>query len=74
MDADYRIEENETDVITKLLDYDDSGFLEKKEILGVLKNLQYYTTVKSGDTTFIETMKRDWEKIVEKSRRIVEIL
>lgn len=36
------------DVVVKILDYDDSGFLEKKEVLGVLKNLQYYSTVKSG--------------------------
>ena len=30
----------------------DSGFVEKKQFLGVLENLQYYTQVKSGDLSF----------------------
>lgn len=57
----------------KVLDYDDSGFLEKKEVLGVLKQLQYYTTVKSGELTIYESLKKDFDTFVEKILKIQEI-
>ena len=62
------------DVVVQILDHDDSGFLEKKEVLGVLKNLQYYSTVKSGELTFLEPAKQDFDKLMHKLNQIREIV
>lgn len=62
------------DVVVQILDHDDSGFLEKKEVLGVLKNLQYYSTVKSGEVTFLESAKQDFDKLMLKINQIREIV
>lgn len=50
--------------------YLDSGFIEKREFLGVLENLQYYTKVNSGELNFTEMMHQDWAKIKDKAKRI----
>lgn len=68
------ITNEQINVVVKMLDHDDSGFLQKKEVLGVLKNLQYYTTVKSGETTFIESLKQDAQHLYEKLKKIEEII
>lgn len=62
------------DVVVQILDHDDSGFLEKKEVLGVLKNLQYYSSVKSGEVTFLESAKQDFDKLMHKLNQIREIV
>lgn len=65
---------SQIDVVVRILDHDDSGFLEKKEVLGVLKNLQYYSTVKSGEVTFLEAAKQDFEKLMKKIEQVREIV
>ena len=71
---DYIVERDEVDIIVKLLDTDNSGFIQKKEIFGILKNLEYYTSVKSGENTFFESLKKDFQLIVEKGKKILEII
>lgn len=55
--AGKQISKEQIHIMLKVLDLDgkfisyfkiDSGFIEKKQFLGVLENLQYYTKNKSG--------------------------
>lgn len=70
---EYKVNEDQIRVISEVLDVDGSGFLEKREVLGVLGNLEYYTKVKSGEYTFVESLKSDWEKLAVKLKKMKEI-
>ena len=74
MKEKYKIKKEQVNIILRVLDHDQSGFLEKKEVLGVLKNLEYYTSVKPGEITLVESMKEDFKKISDRIARIIEII
>lgn len=63
-ERDVRVTDGQVDVLFRLLDSDgtctailDSGFVEKREVLGVISALGHYWTVKEGEASMLELAK-----------------
>jgi hypothetical protein len=52
----------------------DSGFIEKKEVLGVISRLGRYWNVKPGEQNLQKLLETRWNHLCEKARKIHEIL
>lgn len=75
------IGEGQIKVFFQLLDADskfivslDSDFIEKREVMGVIKQLGVYWNVKPGENNLTEIARKRWDSFVKKTRRITDIL
>jgi hypothetical protein len=50
--------------------YLDSGFIEKREVLGVIESLGYYWNVKSGEQNLQQLLENRWNNLCNKARKI----
>lgn len=57
-----------------MLDEDDSGFIEKKELESLLACVKYYSTSTAAPDSAWEKLSKDWEKWKVKAKKIREIV
>jgi hypothetical protein len=57
-----------------LLDSDNSGFIEKKELINIVTNIKYDINGLSQGGNVLSQLKKDFDKLRIKFNKIVEII